>query len=387
MSGRRYRPWNDAELQLAERMAREFRPAGDITAALHAAGFTDRTKTGVRLMLERRGWNPTHLSAVMTPATVRPVAAYRPPDGPTLAEAFAPAESAEEPDDVFMARMLASADRSLAKARAQKVARLRIAARGAVCVSLSSDWHVAAEGTDLRGLIEYADYIGHTPGIYALAVGDMTDNAIKHRGGSVRGVLDELRFLDGLVGRFRGKLLGMTSGNHDDWSRVFAGVDNLLHLSKRHRIHYAPDELLWQVDIVNPDDLDDVTASYHVYTRHQWRRGSALNPCHACWTWWQEEGANWPVIPDVLAIGHNHIAAKEERSYEHRTMHAVRMGAWQHDSSHSRAIGFARYRSTAPTIVLPAQRAIDTVRVFTDPHAAVRYAGALEQDAGGRAAA
>lgn len=304
---------------------------------------------------------------------IRAVAAYAPPKGPTVAEAFAPEASADEPEDAFLARMLQRADRTVAKATAQRHARLRIASREPIAISLSSDWHVSPDGTDLTGLLSYADFVANTPRLYALGVGDLHDNPIKHKGGHIGGVMDELRMLDILVGRFHGKLLGFTSGNHDDWSKTLAGVDNLLALARRHRIHYAPDELLWQVEIVDPDDAEAVTASYRIHTRHQWRRGSALNPCHACWTWWQEEGMNWDGHPDVLAIGHNHVSVVESRQFAERDVWALRMGTWQIDSAFARAKGFGRYRSTAPTVVLPPTREAGRVQAFADPQAAVQF--------------
>lgn len=301
----------------------------------------------------------------------RGVAEYRAPDGPTLAEVFAPEASADEPDDVFLSRMIGSATRSIETAAAQRWARIRIASRDAITLTLWSDAHVSAKGTDLAAQMEFAEFVGGTPGVYSLGMGDWLDNPIKHKGSNVHQIADDLRFLDLLVGQFKGKLLGTTSGNHDDWSKVLAGTDHLLQLAKRHRIHYAPDELLWTVEIVDPDCPDEVTATYRIYTRHQWRRGSMLNPCHACWTWWQEEGPNWPTIPDVMAIGHNHVAVVESRQYEARDMWAIRPGSFQKDSSFARAKGFGRYRHTTPAIVLPAQQG--RVVCFADPEDAVQY--------------
>lgn len=349
------------------------------TEAEIAALMPNRTRAAVKnriQLLRKKGLRrlrATHHCQPVAMPTVRSVGEYRAPDGPSLAETFAPEDSADEPDDVFLERMLTGATRSIAKAKAQRHARLRIAASGPVAISLSSDWHVSRKNTDLRGLLEYAEYAAATPDLYCLGVGDMFDNPIKHRGSDVGGVKDELRFLDLLVGRFRGKLLGMTSGNHDDWSKVFGGVDQLMALARRHRIHYAPDELLWQVELVDPTDPDTVTATYHIMTRHQWRRGSTLNPGHACWTWWQEEGPNWSVRPDVLAIGHNHAALVESRQYaDMPDVWALRMGAWQVESDFSRAKGFGRYRSTAPTVVLHPHRD-RPVQAFADPTEAVAY--------------
>jgi len=317
------------------------------------------------------GWVRHSRTSSCQPA-IRPVAHYTPPSGPTVAEALAPEASADEAEHVFVDRMLTSATRSIDKALGQRHATLRLMSDQPVAISLSSDWHVAAQGTDLTALLAYADFVAHTEGVYALAVGDLHDNAIKHKGGSPAGIMDELRMLDHLVGRFKGKLLGTTSGNHDDWSKVFSGVDNLRLLAKRHGIHYAPDELLWKIEIVHPETRQ-ITATYRVYTRHQWRRGSSLNPGHACWTWMQEEGPNWGEYPDVLAIGHNHVSVVESRQFAARDIWALRMGTFQVDSAFARAKGFGRFRHTCPTVVLPPSRDDGRVQCFADPTDAVIY--------------
>lgn len=335
------------------------------------ASALQREWSAVRNLLNRRygGWTALARDGI---PTVRPVAAYTAPDGPTMAEVYAPEASAEEPEEAFLSRMLGTATRSIEKAKAQRHARIRIASDQPVAFALWSDAHVSATGTDLGALLEFAEFAARTPNLYVLGMGDLLDNPIKHKGGNVGQVADDLRFLDLLVGRFRGKLLGTTSGNHDDWSKVLAGHDHLLHLAKRHKIHYAPDELLWVVEIVDPTDVDHVTATYRIHTRHQWRRGSALNPCHACWTWWQEEGMNWDGFPDVMAIGHNHVSAVESRQFEMRDMWAVRPGTFQKDSAFARGKGFGRYRATTPAVVLPPTRD-GRVQCFADPEDAVQF--------------
>jgi hypothetical protein len=76
-------------------------------------------------------------------------------------------------------------------------------------------------------------------------------------------------------------------------------------------------------------------------------------------------------VPDVLAIGHNHVAAHGAHQYANRDIWGLRMGAWQIDSSYARAKGFARYRATAPTVVLPATQG--RVVAFSDVEDAVTH--------------
>jgi hypothetical protein len=309
-----------------------------------------------------------------TVSTVRPVAEYREPDGPTLAEVFAPEASRDETDEEFLARFLSVARRSVAKAEAKKYATIRIASDVPIALCLSSDWHVSPKGTDIDGLLQMADFVAQTPGMYAVGVGDLFDNPIKHRGGSVQGIADELRMLDIIVERFRGKLMGTTSGNHDDWSKVFSGQDALLALAKRHRIHYVENEIIWTIEIVNPHDVEEVTATYTIATRHKYRLHSNHNLTHACKRWLQEQQLNWQVTPDVLAIGDNHVASVEHEQYERRDVHYVRMGSFQKGSSYAEALGFPTFRATTPCVVMdPVRDGKDQgCQVFADPVRAVQ---------------
>lgn len=363
----RYVPWAEWEMDMVREMTAQYATAREIRDALAARGSV-RTEAAVSNKREHLGVGIFIGRQTLTP---RPAASYTPPGGPTLAEVLAPEASRDETDEEFLARFLAVSRRTVAKAAAQKYATIVIPSDLPVAFCLSSDWHVGP-ACDMDALLGMADLVARTPGLYALAVGDQFDNPIKHRGGSVAGVADELRALEMTVQRFRGKLLGMTSGNHDDFSKVFSGQDALKVLATKHRIHYAPDELLWRVQIVAPHDLETVTAEYLIATRHQWRRHSNLNPTHACKTWLQEQQMNWETIPDVLAIGHNHVAAIGSEQFAGRDVHFLRMGSFQRDSAYARAKGFADYRPTAPTVVLPPTRA-QRVACFADPEDAVQH--------------
>lgn len=301
------------------------------------------------------------------------------------ARILAPLETALEPEDVFLSRVLTKTGQSVAKHKAERYAKVVIASDRPVGLSLSSDWHLTADGaTDVAGLLDYADTVGHTPGLYALAVGDQLDNPIKHDPKDVRGIPDDLRLLDIVLGRFSGKLLGLTSGNHDDWTRTLVGVDNIQSMAERHQLHYAPDELVWIVEIVRPG-TDEVTARWVVATRHQYRRHSNLNHCHACWRWLEEDMHNWPhddtgavLLPDVVAIGHNHVAASETRTYQRGDVVACRMGSFQYTSSFTRQRGFTLMPPTCPTLILPNVRdGVAQPEVYERYEAAARVLASL----------
>jgi hypothetical protein len=122
-------------------------------------------------------------------------------------------------------------------------------------------------------------------------------------------------------------------------------------------VHYVPDELIALVEIVAPG-TDRVTQRYTVALRHKYLYHSALNPLHAVDRWLERAVNEWPVddegrtlLPDVLAIGDNHVAHVGVKSTPRGDVVGVRMGAWQVSSSFARAKGFTRYASTAPVII------------------------------------
>jgi hypothetical protein len=357
-------PWTDDELEIVRsatiagmtlRQVQQLLPHRSDNAIANI-----RQRTGVRSPIQGR------------PKAVRPVASYAPPDGPTLAEVFAPAASREESREAFRARVLASADRSVEKAAVQNKARIRIPSNLPIGIMVTADWHAATVGTDVRWLFDRAALVRDTPRLFCVGVGDMFDNPIKHRGGAINDVADQLRLLDLLVEEYGGKMLGTTSGNHDDWSKVLAGCDHLLALATRHKIHYAPDELIWDVEIVDPFDADHVTATWTIATRHQYRRQSTLNPLHGCWRWLEEEVATWERIPDVVALAHNHMAAVGVNNYKGKDVWGVRMGSAQVDSAYARAKGFQGFRPTAPVVVLPPTQS-GRINCFADAEAAVQF--------------
>lgn len=269
----------------------------------------------------------------------------------------------DEPVDELWERAIRRTSRKLARAKTEGVALAQIVTDKPVAISISSDWHISTTGaTDLKGLREYATAIQQTPGAYALVVGDVVDNPIKWQK-NMADVPDEWRLAGDLFGTFGLKLLGVTSGNHDDWTVAFSGIDQLRQIAERGRVHYAPDELVWIVELLDPATRQ-VTARYVVAVRHKYYRHSNLNPTHACFRWLEDRVGQWPttedgaeLVPDILAIGHNHVACCEERTMRNKGIWGARMGPWQYTTAHGRAGGWKNSPPTAPTFILHPHRA------------------------------
>jgi hypothetical protein len=309
--------------------------------------------------------------------TVRRVVEYAPPQGPELVELYhatvdAPDESRDETEEEFLARVFQSATKSVEKAKAQKHATLKIASSEPVGIAFLGDQHIDTKGTDLRFLERTAKFIGSTPGLYGFGLGDVLQNNIVHRDKDVRALPDQLRFFDCYLGWMLGKFLMSVDGNHDAWTQQVAGFDHIKAAAKRHKFHYAPDEMLVTVQIVNPHDADEVTAEWTIAARHQFRRHSNLNPLHACWRWMEEQAPNWDRIPDVLVLAHNHAAAVGVHNFAGRDVWGIRPGSAQIDSNYARQKGFQDFRPTAPVAVLPAVQS-GRVQCFADPEAAVQH--------------
>src|SRR5690606_29568305 len=132
-------------------------------------------------------------------------------------------------------------------------------------------------------------------------------------------------------------------------------------LAERGRIHYAPDELIYLIELVDPKS-QTVTARYVVATRHKYYRHSNLNPSHSPFPWLEDRVGQWPkgedggeLIPDILAVAHNHTASLDVRTKANKPIWGARMGAW-HRSGHSRAGGWPAGPPTAPTFILHPHR-------------------------------
>lgn len=343
------RAWRPEEVEYVKAAQEQGLTIPEIAAGWPFGG--SRPLNGIRAKLESLGYNP-HWSKGKVPTITRVVSET--PERVVVA----PEGTDEEPIEELWERAVRRTGRELAKMRGEAVAVARIVTDKPIALTISSDWHIdTSSPVDLPGLRAYADAVRLTPGAWAVAVGDLVNNNIKWDK-QVRDVPDEWRLLGHILGTFGLKLLGITSGNHDDWTKAAAGVDALRWMAEKERVHFAPDELTWIVELVDPK-TQETTARYVVATRHKFRRESSLNWTHACFRYLEERLGQWPVgedggilVPDIVAIGDKHLAAVEERDFQNKTVWAARMGPWQAGSSFSRALGFASCPPTTPTFLL-----------------------------------
>lgn len=101
-------------------------------------------------------------------------------------------------------------------------------------IAFTGDWHIGQRGTDHRLLIEHNKLLAATPGLYVVGMGDYRHNA--KVGGKPGTALysallpnpdDQKLLAERELRRFKGKLLGLVRGCHDDWDYQHAGLRSL----------------------------------------------------------------------------------------------------------------------------------------------------------------
>ena len=211
-------------------------------------------------------------------------------------------------------------------------------------LSFVSDQHISESGAVMLDQMEAdARLIAETDGLYAVLGGDGVDNAIKHRAAVVNSASKpstEWRMYDHYLGFFGDSLAAMISGNHDDWTQDFVGVDMVSQIAKRRGLFFAPDYILLTVNVGGQD--------YRVLVRHQYRFNSSYNTTHSA----KQLLRMGDHDADVVTLCHKHEAAMEPWSHQGVIRWAFRPGSYQVVTGFSRRLGFNHGVPTCPTVIL-----------------------------------
>lgn len=212
-----------------------------------------------------------------------------------------------------------------------------------VLISFLSDQHIAP-GTpiDFKAMREDAELITRTPHAYAMLGGDGVDNHLKHRAAILAArsqPSDQYELFEHYMRIFNDRLLAMVSGNHDNWSTQFAGIDMLARIAKDNRVFYNPDEMYL--------DLEVGSQKYVIGLRHQYRFNSSFNQTHSVKQWFRNGVREF----DVGVVCHHHEAAIEQFMARGRHCWACRPGSYQITSAYSRQYGFNQAVPTSPTFL------------------------------------
>jgi len=219
-----------------------------------------------------------------------------------------------------------------------------------IAVSFVSDQHIDVGGpTDLSQMMADAELIQQTPGMYCVLGGDGVNNHIKHRSAMANSKSapgEEWRVYNHYLSVLGLKILGIISGNHDAWSYDFAGIDMVFELAKKQKVHYAPDEMVLTVELV--DDSESEGQPYVIKIRHKYRYSSSLNLLHTVKRLFDQGSDPF----DVGVVCHQHEGAMETFKRHGLTRYAFRPGSYQVSSDFTSAMGFNLTSPTCPTVVL-----------------------------------
>jgi hypothetical protein len=263
---------------------------------------------------------------------------------------IAPEESDEEPIADLLARAIRQTGRAVQRAQMQRHAVARLVTSRPIGIAFASDQHLSTSAaTDVEKAFADAEVVQQEPGLFCILGGDGADNHIKHRAalvGKSSAPPDEWRLYEHYIATMGQKVLAVISGNHDDWTRDFAGVDMVAHLAARQRVHYSPDEIVLDVELL-PSARAEPSARYTAKVRHQYRFNSALNVGHTVKRMYDMGGDPF----DVGVVCHNHEAHVESFERHGRTRWAVRPGSYQIQTSHGRRYGYSASDPTCPVAI------------------------------------
>lgn len=213
-----------------------------------------------------------------------------------------------------------------------------------IAVSFASDQHISVGNTvDLKQMKADAELIASTDGMSVVCVGDAIDGHIKHRAAMLHARStpgDQYKLLDYYLGIIQEKLLVLVSGNHDDWTNQFAGVDVLKMLADKNRVMHAPDEARIRVQLPGH--------AYEIAARHQYRFNSQLNQTHSLKQWFKMGSAAF----DIGVLAHLHELAMEPVTLHGLERWVCRPGSYQITSAYSRQLGFNPVNPSCPTFIL-----------------------------------
>ena len=218
-------------------------------------------------------------------------------------------------------------------------------------VSFISDQHIAGDNiVALKRMREDAELINNTEGLYACLGGDSIDNHIKHRAAilaarSTPG--EQYELFDYYLSLFSDSVLGVITGNHDDWTPAIAGTDVIASICKKHGIACSSDEARIYAEVGSVE--------YRLAWRHKYRFSSTINQTHSPKQWYRFG----PEPFDIGVVCHHHETAIEAYVQHGQQTWVCRPGSYQINSAYGRQGGYNDSMPACPTFLLfPNERRI-----------------------------
>ena len=240
-------------------------------------------------------------------------------------------------------------------------------------IAFVADQHIGAKGAWHKGMIEDAELIRDTPGLYAMLGGDGWDNMIKYIGGIINASStpsEQVAMFSYYMSIFQHKIMAAISGNHEAWTKTMAGLDVVQRLMEDRRIVYNKGNLLITLKVGTPKaGVQD----YTIAIAHKTRFNSDMNPTHTIKRYYDYGEAQFDV-----GVRGDHHEAHSERFHRHGQVRlAVRIGSYQLWSDHSSSLGYPKVEKQTPLVIFyPRARRFenyDDLREGAEVLTAIRY--------------
>lgn len=267
-------------------------------------------------------------------------------------------------------RLARDSDEHLAHERDRDLLRVRIRTAAPIALINMSDLHLGARGTDHRRAREDAEAIAQAEGAFAVFGGDGVDNFVKYASAMINATStpeEQYAALEYYITLFDGKLLAGVSGNHEQWTKGFAGIDYLQSLFRRAGIFYSPHRVRMEMEV------GEVT--YRVELRHTFRYKSSINLSNQFNRMWEKSDWEW----DIGMLGHTHDGPFVVPLPRHgRERWGVLAGSYKVLDNHGRQWGYPDAVPESPVMIMAPDRY--SINGFTSLREGLMYLRAIRAE-------
>lgn len=227
---------------------------------------------------------------------------------------------------------------------------LKIEYIGSICIVALGDTHIG-KGLNIEKLLSDLEIIANTDGMYVVLMGDYADNFVN---GSwcmnmalIEGITprEQNALTDYIIGKIAHKIIGILTGNHNDWSTV-GDWNPLMNILEKYNYNgfYGTNRL----DI----ELEHNNNVYKIRMMHNWPGRSITNPTYGI-----EKSCKIDSF-DIGIAAHTHEGALyREFTHENKKRIAVKVGSYKVDD-YAYNLGYTydgmlQGEAAVPIIIMP----------------------------------
>lgn len=293
------------------------------------------------------------------------------------AEDDAPEVQAPPPPELPVADLIRQRRERWAQRRAHEEARalvpIRFRAADPVGILIYGDPHVDDEGTDLGLLLDLAQLVARTSGMYAATVGDVQNNWVGRLQRLYANQSTTARegwlIAEEWIRQHAGRWLWIVLGNHDLWT---GPADPMRWIAQEHGVG-ALAEWSVRLSLQFPAPRGAAPVEVRINCAHDFPGSSQWNGAHG-----PAKALRMGVRDHVAICGHRHHMAYQpiQDPDTGGLLHAVRVGSAKRYDEHARMLGHGS--GGAPAVLLTIdprapEASPDRIKLHWDPHSGADY--------------